>query len=66
MAAVGWTLRVDHMTWSCEFRFHGESYGWEAQILRDGDLFAGQRFVLRELAEAFAERERQILDKGGA
>lgn len=21
--------------WSCELRFHGESYGWEAQILRE-------------------------------
>ena len=61
-----WTVRVDHVTWSCEFRFHRESYGWEAQILRSGELFAGQRFVLRELAQAWVERERQILEKGGA
>ena len=40
-----WTVRVAHVTWWCEFRFHGESYGWEAQILRNGDLFVGQRFV---------------------
>jgi hypothetical protein len=61
-----WELRHDHVTWSCELRFHGESYGWEAQILRNGELFAGQRFVLRKIAEASAEAERQILEKGGA
>jgi hypothetical protein len=54
------------VTWSCEFRFHCESYDWEVQILRDGELFAGQRFVLRALAQAWAESERQILEKGGA
>jgi hypothetical protein len=36
------------------------------QILRNGELFAGQRFVLREMAQAFGEAERQILEKGGA
>jgi hypothetical protein len=36
------------------------------QILRDGELFAGQRFVLRELAQAWAEAERQTLEKGRA
>ena len=54
------------MTWSCELRFHGESYGWEAQILRDGELFDGQRFILRDMAEAWAEAERQFLEKSGA
>jgi hypothetical protein len=24
---------------SCELRFHGESYGWEVQILEGGELF---------------------------
>jgi hypothetical protein len=43
-----------------------ESYGWEAQILREGELVIGQRFVLREMAQAWAEAERQILKKGGA
>jgi hypothetical protein len=61
-----WTLRREHVTWSCELHFRGESYGWEGQILRNGELFAGQRFVLKELAQAWAERERQILEKGGA
>jgi hypothetical protein len=61
-----WTLPLEHITWSCELRCHGESYGWEVQILRDGEFFAGQRFVLRTLAQEFAEAERQILEKSGA
>lgn len=61
-----WDVRLDHVAWSCEFRFHGESCGWQAQILPDGELFAGQRFVMREMAQAFAEAERQFLEKGGA
>ena len=49
-----WQERVNHVTWSCELRFHGESYGWEAQILRDGDLVIGRRFSLRVAAEQWA------------
>jgi hypothetical protein len=33
-----WELRKDHVTWSCELRFEGESWGCEAQILREGEL----------------------------
>jgi hypothetical protein len=47
------------------FGFTASRNGWEAQILRDGELFAGQRFVLRQMAEAWAEAERKILQKGG-
>jgi hypothetical protein len=60
-----WSLRHDHVTWGCELRFHGESYGWEAQILREGKLVIGQRFALRQIAEAWAEAERQILVENG-
>ena len=35
-----WNVRVNNVKWSAELRFHGESYGWEAQILRDGDLIS--------------------------
>jgi hypothetical protein len=52
--------------WSCELRFHGESYGWEAQLLREGELVIGHRFLLRQLAEAWADTERQILETEGA
>jgi hypothetical protein len=31
-----WEIRKDHVTSSADLRFHGESYGWEAMILRDG------------------------------
>ena len=56
-----WTLRHDHATWSCELRCHGESWGWEAQILREGELVIGRRFDLRRLAEQWAEEERKLL-----
>lgn len=35
------------MTWSCEPRFHGESWGWEVQTLRDGELVIGQYVLTR-------------------
>ena len=41
-------------------RYHGE-FGVEAQILRDGQLFAGRRFDTRALAVQWAELERQAL-----
>lgn len=28
----------DRAPMSCELRFHGESYGWEAQFLERGDF----------------------------
>jgi hypothetical protein len=52
-----WSLRVNHVTWSCELRYHGE-WGVEAQILRDGDLVIGRRFDTRALAVQWAELER--------
>jgi len=58
-----WEERVDHVTWSCELRFHGESYGWEAQILRDGDLVIGRRFLLRSGATDWADAERRCLEE---
>ena len=61
-----WTLRANHVTWSCEFCFRGESYGWEARILREGVLGIGHRFLLRRLAEAWADTERRILETEGA
>jgi hypothetical protein len=29
----------DRAPMSCELRFHGESYGWEAQFFERGELF---------------------------
>jgi S1-C subfamily serine protease len=60
-----WRTHVVHVWWSCELRFHGESYGWEAQILRDGGLVMGRRFLLRELAVNWAMSERASIERGG-
>lgn len=47
---------------SCELRFHGESFGWEAQFFERGDLvYSRGGFVLRALAVQWAEEERKAL-----
>jgi hypothetical protein len=38
-----WTVHHDHALWTGELKFHGESYGWEAIVLRDGELVISQR-----------------------
>ena len=40
------SMQKGDVTWSAELRYHGE-YGVEAQILRNGELVIGRRFVLR-------------------
>ena len=57
-----WSFRQEHVTWSCELRFHGESWGWEAQILREGELVIGRRFDTKALAEQSAELEKQAIE----
>jgi hypothetical protein len=57
------TLRKDHVIWSAELRYHDEG-GVEAQILRDGDLFMGRRFDLREIAVRWADEERRLIERG--
>jgi hypothetical protein len=59
-----WTVRRDHVTWTCELFFRGESVGWEAQIFRDGDLRIGRTFVLKDIAIGWADSERQHIQKG--
>jgi hypothetical protein len=44
-------------------RCHGESWGWEAQILSEGELVIGRRFDLRRLAVQWAEEERKHLER---
>jgi len=61
---VLWELRKDHATWSGELRFHGEAYGWEGMILRDGELVMSRRFPFREQALEWADGERQDIGKG--
>jgi hypothetical protein len=56
-----WTVRVAHINWSCELRSHGE-WGTEAQILRDGELVIGRRFLTREEAVGWAEGQRRRIE----
>jgi hypothetical protein len=56
----------DQAPMSCELRFQGESYGWEAQFLERGELlYAHGGFVTRALAVQWAEEERQAFQHGG-
>jgi hypothetical protein len=60
-----WSLWVAGVTWSCELRFHGESAGWEAQILRTGDLFAAHGALpLKGDAIQWAEEQRKGAEHG--
>jgi hypothetical protein len=60
----------DHAHFRCELRYQGE-YGVEAQFLCDGSLLIGRLFTAwmdpqrraRELAIAWAEDERQALER---
>ena len=48
----------------CELRFHGKSYGWEAQFFERGELlYAHGGFPLRRLAVQWAELERTALER---
>jgi len=43
---------------TCELRFHGESYGWEALFRDDGELAIGRGgFATRAEAERWAREE---------
>jgi hypothetical protein len=59
-----WSLRKDGRQFTCELRSHGE-HGWEAQLFRDSDFYAGRRFDLRAQAVAHAEQTRQDLERDG-
>jgi hypothetical protein len=53
------------VTWSCELRFHGESSGWESQILREGEwFFAGRGFPLKGDAIRWADEQRKEAQRG--
>ena len=57
-----WSVQKGDETWSAELFFRGEDVGWEAMILRDGDLASGRTFVLRDLAVGWAKNERDRLE----
>ena len=59
-----WSIVVDGVTWSCEFRFDGESYGWDVRLNRAGEFFASHRFLLRQPAEQWAADQRRDIERG--
>jgi hypothetical protein len=60
-----WPLRRGGVTWSAELHFRGESYGWEAQLLRDGELrLAHGAFVMKQDAIGWAEDQRKDIGRG--
>jgi hypothetical protein len=58
-----WELRKDHVTYTCELRYHGE-WGVEAQIFHDGDFRVSWRYQTRAQAVAWAEGERRDIEAG--
>ena len=46
-----WSFHKDGRTWPAELRGHGPGVDVEAQILCDGELVSGRRFVVRELSK---------------
>lgn len=52
----------DRAPMSCELRFHGESWGWEAQFYERGEFLIGRRFVTRSLAVQWADEERKAIE----
>ena len=61
---VLWTLRREGVDWSCELVFRGESYGWEARVLNQGELFISRRFILREAAVRWANEQQSDIERG--
>lgn len=60
-----WTLaKSGKGFWTAELRGHGE-FGWELQILRDGDLHYGHRHQLRADAIVEGEQWRAELEPNG-
>jgi hypothetical protein len=54
----------DRAPMSCELRFHGESYGWEAVFLERGELFASHGgFGTKAQAVQWAEAERKAMEE---
>jgi hypothetical protein len=53
---------ADRAPMACELRFHGESYGWEAQFYERGEILIGRRFHTKGLAIQWAEEEKKALE----
>ncbi len=58
-----WTLQMPGHRIDAELLGQGE-HGWELRLLRDGKVYASQRFVLHAEAVAFGEQLRHELSTG--
>jgi hypothetical protein len=56
---------VGHKRHLCELRDHGQ-WGVEAQFFVNEEFVMGYRHKTRELAIAWAQREREAIEKDGA
>ena len=61
---IVWTLVRNGVRVDAECRSHGE-WGWELQILRNGEFYAGRRFDLRAQAVAYGEDIRREMEGDG-
>lgn len=59
-----WELRKDGVIWSAELSALGGGSGWEVRILREGTLFASERFVLMSSAAAWADAKCADVARG--
>jgi hypothetical protein len=60
-----WTVTKNGRRIDCELRYHGDTYGWECQLLRDEELASARRVGPRAVALSEADRHRQrLLQKG--
>ena len=53
------------MIWSAELVFKGDSWVWQANILRAGEHVIGHRFILKSSALAWAEMMRDEIASWG-
>jgi len=60
-----WTLQIAGHRIDAQLVGQGES-GWELRLLRDGQVYASERFVLHAEAVAFGEQMRHELSTGKA
>jgi hypothetical protein len=58
-----WEVRRGPDVWTCELVL--DDYGSEARISKNGDLLVTRRFNLGWQILAWAEQERQDIEKGG-
>ena len=59
-----WTLQHDALgRVDCELLSLGESWGWSAELYRNGGFYASRRFQLHADALRWAAQEREVLER---